>query len=40
MDASKKWNDYTEAELINLRQDNPEAYAQLYQKEFGIELKF
>lgn len=40
MDASKKWNDYTDAELINLRKENPEAYAQLYKKEFGVELKF
>jgi len=40
MDASKKWNDYIDAELINLRQENPEAYAQLYKKEFGVELKF
>jgi hypothetical protein len=40
LDASKKWNDYTDAELIQLRQDNPEVYAQLYKKEFGIELKF
>jgi len=40
LDASKKWNDYTDAELIQLRQDNPEVYAQLYKKEFGIDLKF
>jgi len=40
LDTSKKWNDYTDAELIQLRQENPEAYAVLYKKEFGIELKF
>ena len=36
----KAWNDYTSEELVSLRQNNPEAYAQLYRKEFGIELNY